>query len=79
MQTDCEKMRQLSDSLSAPGPFDTFQEIRLSPEGAVMRAARSVLTGCCAGCAVPVGLFKAMQVAAGLALPKGVVIRPTRE
>ncbi|MFN2352102.1 MAG: hypothetical protein ABR497_09170, partial [Kiritimatiellia bacterium] len=28
------------------------------------------LKGCCAGCAVPVGVFKAMQVAAGLALPK---------
>jgi hypothetical protein len=32
-------------------------------------------TNCCAGCAVPAGLFKAMQVAAGLALPKDITIR----
>jgi len=30
---------------------------------------RAVLKGCCSGCAVPCGIFKAMQVAAGLALP----------
>jgi len=30
------------------------------------------LKGCCAACAVPIGAFKAMQVAAGVALPKDV-------
>jgi uncharacterized 2Fe-2S/4Fe-4S cluster protein (DUF4445 family) len=40
----------------------------------LLRTARDVLTGCCAGCAVPVGLFKTMQVAAGLALPKDITI-----
>ena len=79
VQTDCEKVRQLGDLLSVQGPFDAFQEIGTLPGSAVMQAARSVLTGCCAGCAVPVGLFKAMQVAAGLALPNDVLIRLTRE
>lgn len=79
VQTDCEKIRQLGDLLKTQDPFDAFQEIGPSPGSAVMRAARSVLTGCCAGCAVPVGLFKAMQVAAGLALPKDIVIRLARE
>jgi len=79
VQTDCEKIRQLGDLLKAQGPFDAFQEIGPSPGSAIMRAARSVLTGCCAGCAVPVGLFKAMQVAAGLALPKDITIRLAKE
>jgi hypothetical protein len=78
VQTDCEKIRQLGDLLKSQGPVDAFQDI--GPSGsAVMRAARSVLNGCCAGCAVPVGFFKAMQVAAGLALPKDIAIRLTRE
>jgi len=79
VQTDCEKIRHLGDLLKTQGPFDAFQEIGPSPGSAVMRAARSVLTGCCAGCAVPVGLFKTMQVAAGLALPRDIVIRLTKE
>ena len=38
-------------------------------DGDIHQAVRSTLKGCCSGCAVPVGIFKAMQVAAGLALP----------
>ncbi len=79
VQTDCEKIRQLGDLLKRQGPFDAFQEIGPSPGSKVLQGARSVLTGCCAGCAVPVGLFKAMQVAAGLALPKGITIRLTKD
>jgi len=40
---------------------------------------RETLKGCCAGCAVPAGLFKAMQVAAGLALPQDITIRLSAE
>lgn len=79
VQSDCEKIRQVGELLKAQGPFDAYQEIGPSPGSAVLRAAHSVLTGCCAGCDVPVGLFKAMQVAAGLALPKDIAIRLTKE
>ncbi|MBP7937631.1 MAG: hypothetical protein KA354_23565 [Phycisphaerae bacterium] len=79
IQSDCEKIDQLGDLLKTQGPFDAFQEIGPEPGSALMQAARSVLTGCCSGCAVPVGLFKAMQVAAGLALPKDIVIRVNKE
>jgi len=48
-------------------------------EGVVMAIARGSLKGCCAGCAVPVGVFKAMQVAAGLALPKDIRLKIARE
>jgi len=44
-------------------------------ESRVMQVIRDNLKGCCAGCAVPVGVFKTMQVAAGLALPKDVTIQ----
>jgi len=40
----------------------------------VMSAVRATLSGCCAGCAVPVGIFKALQVAARVALPREVTI-----
>jgi hypothetical protein len=79
VQTDCEKVRRLADLLRAHGPLDAYQEIGPSPGSELLRMARSALDGCCAGCAVPVGLFKAMQVAGGLALPKDVVIRLTKE
>lgn len=70
----CEKIRGLADALIAKGPVNAYQEI--SPEGqsVVMAVVREHLKGCCAGCAVPVGIFKAMQVAASLALPKDIRI-----
>jgi hypothetical protein len=45
----------------------------------MLKTARASWSGCCAGCAMPVGLFKTTQVAAGLALPKDVHIAMTRE
>ncbi len=55
--------------------------MEISPEGdsVVMATVRENLKGCCAGCAVPVGIFKSMQVAAGLALPKTVTVAMTAE
>ena len=45
----------------------------------VLATARESLKGCCAACAVPVGAFKAMQVAAGVALPEDVTLQITAE
>ncbi|MCG3179017.1 MAG: hypothetical protein BIFFINMI_01347 [Phycisphaerae bacterium] len=79
IRTDCEKVRALADRLAAVGPIDAYHEIGPRSEGVLMQTVRGTLTGCCAGCVTPVGLFKAMQVAAGLALPKDVAIRMTKE
>jgi hypothetical protein len=69
----CEKIQGLAEILQPKQPIDAYQEI--SPaEGVIMQTAKSQLTGCCAGCAVPAGIFKALQVAAGLALPKDITI-----
>jgi hypothetical protein len=45
----------------------------------VLTVGRETLTGCCAACAVPVAAFKAMQVAAGVALPKDVTLKISAE
>jgi hypothetical protein len=79
IDTDCDKIRQLGAALKDKGLIDAYQEISPAGESVVMQAVRSTLKGCCAGCAVPAGLFKAMQVAAGLALPKDVSIRISKE
>jgi hypothetical protein len=62
----CEKMQGLAAGLPA---VDAYAEIGTGFEGQFHQVVRGALSGCCSGCAVPVGLFKAMQVAAGLALP----------
>ena len=74
IQTDCETIQQLAGRLAQEGSVDAFQEINPAAESVVITAVRATLKGCCAGCAVPVGIFKAMQVAAGVALPKDIAI-----
>ncbi len=77
--SDCENIRRFAAALKKHEPVDAYQEISPAAESVLMRTVRSTLTGCCAGCAVPVGLFKVMQVATGLALPRDISIRLTRE
>lgn len=72
--SDCQKIAGLGQRLAAAGAVDAYSEIDARTGSVLLATARDVLTGCCAGCAVPVGLFKTMQVAAGLALPKDIAI-----
>ena len=64
VESDCEKIRTLGAALKDKGPIDAYQEISPAAESVLMGTIRSVLTGCCAGCAVPVGLVKVMREAA---------------
>lgn len=70
----CEKARNFGEALTAKGPVDGYGEIGAGADGVVLTVGRETLKGCCAACAVPVAAFKAMQVAAGVALPKDVTI-----
>lgn len=70
----CEKIRGFGAALAERGPVDAYTEIGEGADGVVLTTARACLKGCCAACAVPVATFKALQVAARLALPKDVVI-----
>ncbi len=71
ISTPCEKIRALAGALPV---VDAFAEMRTGVDGAIISAARNVIPGCCAGCVIPAGLSKAMQVAAGLALPQTVTM-----
>jgi hypothetical protein len=79
IHSGCEKVRAMAAALKAKGPVDAYQEISPAAESVVLGVAREALKGCCAACAAPVGVFKAMQVAAGLALPKDIGIRLSKE
>jgi hypothetical protein len=70
----CEKARTFGETLIAKGPVDGYAELGAGADGVVLATARESLKGCCAACAVPIGTFKAMQVAAGVALPKDIFI-----
>lgn len=75
IKSPCENIRTLAGRLQAHGPIDAYQEITPGETSVVLAAGRETLKGGCAGCAVPPGLFKCMQVAAGLALPQDIAIR----
>ncbi len=66
VESTCEKISALAASL---GPIDAYQEIGDGFDGVVLAAARDHLKGCCAGCIVPSGIFKTVQVAGSVALP----------
>ena len=72
IESECEKIRGLAQALMAP--IDAYQEIGDGSDGVVLKAARAHLKGCCAGCAVPSGIFKTVQVAGGVALPAPISI-----
>ena len=65
--SNCEKIRGLAAALN--DPVDAYQEIGDGHDGVIQRAVRAHLTGCCAGCVVPSGIFKTVQVTGGVALP----------
>ena len=71
IDSDCENIRKLAVGLPT---VDAYAEVGAGFDGIILTTAHATLRGCCAGCVVPCGIFKAMQVAAGLALPAPVSI-----
>ncbi len=74
IESDCEKVQAYAAELTARLPILALDELRLGSEGAILGTPRRHLKGCCAACVTCDGVFKAMQVAAGLALPAPVRI-----
>lgn len=66
IESNCENIKQLAADFPQ---LDGYAEIGAGFGGAIHQAVRETLKGCCSGCVVPCGIFKAMQVAAGLTLP----------
>jgi hypothetical protein len=79
VKSGCEKVRKFAETLIAGGAVDAYQEISAKKESKVMEAAKKTLKGCCSACVAPCGVFKAMQVAAGLALPKDISMKICKE
>ena len=79
IQSECEKLRAFAAKLKEKGAIDAFEEISAKGESIVLSTARETLKGCCGACAAPIGVFKAMQVAAGIALPKDIQITLTKD
>jgi len=77
VETDCQKIAGLAEALRGK-EIDGYDEIAKGFDGVVMSAVRATLSGCCAGCAVPVGIFKSLQAAAAVALPRDVAITMER-
>ncbi len=70
----CQNIRAFGEALAGKGSVDGYAEIGAGFEGVVLSTSRETLRGCCAGCVVPSAVFKAMQVAAGVALPKDIAL-----
>jgi len=75
IESDCDKVRAFAAALAGMPTINALDEITRGHEGVVLSAARTCLKGCCAACVTAPGVFKAMQVAAGLALPADVQVR----
>ncbi len=74
IESNCDKIKLLAEAIHQFNPVDAYQEILPTAQSQILKSAAEILTGCCAGCIVPAGIFKAMQVAASLALPKDMQI-----
>ena len=72
LASECARIRDLASRLDE---VDGYQEIADGFEGRIHSAVRESISGCCSGCTVPSGVYKSMQVAAGLALPVDATIR----
>jgi len=72
----CETIKELAACYREKTPIDAYQELSPQKESVIMEISRSVLIkkGCCEACVVPAAVCKAIHVAAGLALPKAVVL-----
>ena len=75
IETTCDKIRKMSEKITS---VDAYNEIKDGFDGELYSIIRQELKGCCSGCAVPVGIFKSMQVAAMLALPQDINIKITK-
>ena len=75
IQSDCEAVRRLAAHLTE---VDAFQEISFHNGRGPRTLACSVEYLDHAACPVPAGIIKAIEVAAGLALPRDAIIKVSK-
>ena len=74
IDTECDVVAKLVAALQERQPLDVYGEVDKRKESVILATVVETLAECRKSCAVPLGIFKAMQVATGLALPKDVHI-----
>ncbi|MHB0937316.1 MAG: DUF6951 family protein [Armatimonadota bacterium] len=77
ISSNCANIQGLATAL--PAEVDAYEEVGAGFDGEVWSTARQSLRGCCSGCVVTPAIFKAMQVAAGVALPADPTIHFVQE
>lgn len=68
IDSQCEHVAKLIAALPAREPFDVYVEMDTREESPLHALCRESLKGSYPWCPVPLGMLKAMQVAAGLSL-----------
>ncbi len=71
IESQCEAIQKLAGELTEVSPFQEISFRRSTPQ--TLQAGAKYCTH--AACPVPVGIIKAVEVEAGLALPKDVSIK----
>ena len=66
--TDCPRISSLSAALAEAGTLNALSELGSRHDATALALGRDPRFGVCVGCVVPPAIYKAMQVAAGLAL-----------
>lgn len=67
ISSSCKTIQALAEKIQQ---VDGMHEIKFGFEGIIFSEARELIKACCAGCVVPNGIFKAVQIAYDLALAK---------
>lgn len=73
LETPCGNIRSFAEAL--PDTVNALSEIKAGWNGVILTTARERAKSCCSGCVVPNGVFKAMQIAADLALPRDAALK----
>lgn len=74
IETECDVVARLVAALERLQPIDVYGEVDKRKESVILATVVETMGECRKSCAVPLGIFKAMQVATGLALPRNVHI-----
>jgi hypothetical protein len=77
IETECDVVARLAAALGEIQPIDVYGEVDKRKESVILATVVETMAECRKSCAVPLGIFKAMQVATGLALPRDVHIAVT--
>ena len=77
IESQCEHVAVLAAAMAEHEPFDVYAEMDPRAESPLHIVCRASLKGSYPWCPVPLGLLKAMQVAAGLSLPDSMTLTVT--